>query len=64
VFENFSLYQVVGVSKKNRLELRVVSIKIAEGIKNVTVSKRVFKKSILSVGVEIQFKQKRLEKNT
>jgi len=35
---------------------------MAEGIKNATVSKRVFRKSILSVGVEIQFKQKRFEK--
>jgi hypothetical protein len=62
LLENFSLYQVVGVSKKNKFELKVVSIKMAEGIKNATVSKRVFRKSILSVGVEIQFKQKRFEK--
>jgi hypothetical protein len=40
----------------------VVSIKIVEGIRNVSVSKRVFKKSILSEGVEIQLKQKRLVK--
>jgi hypothetical protein len=46
------------------LELNVVSIKIVEGMRNVSVSKRVFKKSILSEGVEIQLKQKRLVKKT
>jgi hypothetical protein len=44
------------------LELNVVSIKIVEGMRNVSVSKRVFKKSILSEGVEIQLKQKKVSK--
>jgi hypothetical protein len=57
---NFSLYQVVGVRRKNKFELNVVNIKTVEGIKKLIVSKRVLIKSILSVGVEIQLAKNKL----